>query len=146
MRNTDKHSEQYAPAAHSHSVIILNMAASGSDRTLELSVRALDAARDDNEKDDVDDNALLLTYDQLQQVNDFRELLNSTDDTDRLQLCAEKCGELLRHDTGLQMLIAAYDDVMSAVCRGFENKKREKTRTPLPTGRNKKSDSTAETT
>ncbi len=92
------------------------MTASGSDTSL-------DAAPDDNEKDDVDDNALVLTCDQLHQVNDFRELLNRTDDTDRLQLCAEKCSELLRHDTGLQMLIAAYDDVMSAVCRGFEKQK-----------------------
>ncbi len=118
----DKHSERtYAPAAYSHSIIILNnmSSASRSDTTL-------DAARDDNEKDDVDDNALVLTCDQLHQVNDFRELLNRTDDTDRLQLCAEKCSELLRHDTGLQMLIAAYDDVMSAVCRRFENKRRRR--------------------
>jgi len=89
---------------------------------------------------------LVLTCDQLQQVNDFRGLLDRTDDTDQLQLCAEKCSELLRQDTGLQILIAAYDDVMSAACREYQNKKQEKTstRTPLPTGRNEKTDDNAE--
>ena len=41
------------------------------------------------------------------------------------------------------MLIAAYNNVMSAVCHSFEIKKQEKTRTLLPTSRNKKSNSTA---
>jgi len=108
-----------------------------------------DAARDGDtdENNNVDDNTLVLTCDQLQQVNDFRnQLLGSTDDADKFQLCAEKCNELLRFDTRLQILIATYDDVMSAVCRGYENKKQEKakTRTPLPTGRNKRIDNTAE--
>ncbi|KAH7009469.1 uncharacterized protein B0I36DRAFT_356691 [Microdochium trichocladiopsis] len=50
-----------------------------------------------------------------------------------------------RPESRLQILIAAYDDVMSAVCRGYENKKQKaKARTPLPTGRNKKIDNTAE--
>jgi len=111
------------------------MATFVSDTTLDLSVRcvsARDAARDGdgNDDDDVDDNASVLTCDQLQQVDDFRhQLLGKTNDADKLQLCAEKCDELLRHDTRLRILIAAYDDVMSAVCRGYENKKREKTRT-----------------
>jgi len=75
-------------------------------------VSAPDAVRDvdDNENDDADDNALVLACDQLQQVNRFRELLDRTDDTDQLQLCAEKCSERLRHHTSVQILIAAYDD------------------------------------
>ncbi len=127
-----------------------NMAGSGPQTAVGLSVRcvsALDAARDgddndndDDDNDDVDDNALVLTCDQLQQVNEFRELLDSTDNTDQLQLCTEKYSELLRHDTSLQILIAAYDDIISATYRGYKNKKKEKTstRTPLPTGRNQK--------
>ncbi|KAK0718308.1 hypothetical protein B0T26DRAFT_752244 [Lasiosphaeria miniovina] len=100
-----------------------NMAGSRPQTAPDLSVRcvsALDAARDS------DDNALVLTCDQLQQVNDFRKLLDSTEDTDQLQLCAEKCSELLGHGTSLQLLIAAYDDVMSAACCGYKNKKQEK--------------------
>jgi hypothetical protein len=88
--------------------------------TLDLSERrvsALDAARDDGdyENDDVEDNALVLTRDQLQQVDEFRNLLDRADDADKFELCAEKCNELLRHDTRLQILIAAYDGCLSRV-------------------------------
>ena len=144
------------------------MAAPGAEMTLvpsERRVSAPDATRDDDDADvddtdvddadaddadvddaDVEDNALVLTRDQLQQVDGFRDLLDRADDAYKFELCAEKCSELLRHDTGLQFLIAAYDDVMSAACREYENKKQEKTsaRTPLPTGRNKKADNYAE--
>jgi len=109
-------------------------------------VGTIDTERDDNanETDNADDNALVLTRNQLKQVDDFRkQLLGTTDDAGKFQLCAEKCNELLRHNTGLQILIAAYDDVMSAACREYEKQKREKTRTPLPTGRKKKTDNNA---
>lgn len=122
-----------------------------SDTTPGLPVRrasALNTPRDgdNNENDNIYDNALVLTCDQLQEVDDFcNQLHGKTDDDDKLQLCAEKCNELLRDDTRLQILIATYDDVMSAACRAYENKKREKTgRTPLPIGRNKKTDNNAE--
>ncbi|KAK0725673.1 hypothetical protein B0H67DRAFT_642064 [Lasiosphaeris hirsuta] len=68
------------------------MAASGSGTTLNLSAlcgSTLDIARDgdDNKNDDVDDDALMLTCDQLQQVDDFRhQLLSETDDADKFQL------------------------------------------------------------
>ena len=108
------------------------MAAPGADTTLGLLVGHVstpDATRDDkdNENDDVEDNALVLTRDQLQQVDEFRhQLLDRADDAEKFELCTGKCNELLRHDTGLQILIAAYDDVMSAACRSYENKKQEK--------------------
>src|SRR5205814_10353167 len=98
------------------------MAGSGADTTPGLSVRrisTLDVAQDggDNENDIVDDNALVLPCDELQEVIDFRnQLFNKTNDDDKLQLCAEKCNKLLRYDTKLQILIAVYDDVMSAAC------------------------------
>ncbi len=128
------------------------MAGSGPETASGLSVRcisALDAARhgDGNENDDVNDNALVLTRDQLQEIYNFcNQLQGKTDDDDKLQLCAEKCNELLQHNTKLQILIATYDDVMSAACRGYKSKKQEKTstKTPLPTGRNKKTDDNAE--
>ncbi|KAL8296022.1 hypothetical protein RB600_001488 [Gaeumannomyces tritici] len=143
--------EQVSSCISRNVVTLNNMAGPGAGMTLGLLVRrasAPDVARnDDDENDNVEDNALVLTCDQLQQVDEFRsQLLDRTDDADKFELCAEKCNELLRHDTGLQILIAAYDDVMSAACRGYENKKQEKTstRTPLPTGRNKKTDNNAE--
>ena len=137
------------------------------DTTSGLSVQcisALDTARDGGEINDnvgeinddnvdeindgnADDNYLVLTNDQVRQVDSFRtQLLDRTDDAEKFQLCAEKCNELLRDDTRLQILIAAYDDVMSAVCRGYESKKKEKAgaRTPLPTSRRKKTDDSAE--
>src|SRR6266566_742105 len=148
LRGRKDHSPTAYPTTLSSSY---NMAGSGPETASGLSVRcisALDAARDgdDNENDDINDNALVLTRDQLQEVYNFcNQLQGKTDDDDRLQLCAEKCNELLRHDTRLQILIATYDDVMSAACRGYKSKKQEKTstKTPLPTSRNKKTDDNA---
>jgi len=99
-----------------------NMAESGANTTLEsaLCVGTMDSGRHNNanEKANADDNALVLTCDQLQQVDDFRnQLLGRTDDADKFHLCAEKRDKLLGHDTRLRILIAAYDDVMSAACR-----------------------------
>ena len=72
-------------------VIFNNMAGSGANTTPGLSVRvsALDAARDgdDNENDNVDDNALVLTCDQLQEVDDFCNQLHGKTDDDLLWLC-----------------------------------------------------------
>ena len=50
----------------------------------------MDTEQDDNanEKDNADDNALVLTCDQFQQVDDFRnQLLGRTDDAGKFQLC-----------------------------------------------------------
>lgn len=83
-----------------------NLAGSGLQIAPDLSVRyvsVMDVARDsdNNKNDDIDDNALVLTCDQLQYVNDFRKLLDSTKDTVQLQLYIEKCSKLLSHGTGL---------------------------------------------
>src|SRR6266566_4983363 len=132
LRGRKDHSPAAYPTTLSSSY---NMAGSGPETAPGLSVRcvsALDTTRDsdDNENDDVDDNALVLTCDQLQEVYNFcNQLQGKTDDDDRLQLYAEKCNELLRRDTRLQILIAIYNDVMSAVYRRYKNKKQEKTST-----------------
>ncbi|KAK4182977.1 hypothetical protein QBC35DRAFT_545237 [Podospora australis] len=71
------------------------------------------------------------------------QLLDRVNDAEKLELCTEKCNELLHHHTGLQLLIAAYDDLMSGTCPGYESKIQEKTtRTSLPTARNKNVDNT----
>ena len=127
------------------------MAGSGPETAPGLSIRcvsALDAARDgdDNENDDINDNALVLTRDQLQEVYNFcNQLQGKTDDDDRLQLYAEKCNELLLHDTMLQILITTYDDIMSFACHKSK-KQKTSTRAPLPAGRNKKTDDNASAT
>jgi hypothetical protein len=77
-------------------VIPNNMAGPGANTIPGLSVRhvsVLDTAGDgDNENDNVDDNALVLICDQLQEVNDFcNQLHGKTNNNDRLQLCVEKC-------------------------------------------------------
>jgi len=69
----------------------------------------------------------VVTRNQLQQVDEFRnQLLNRANDANKLELCAGKCNKLLHHNSELQILIAAYDDVISAACRGNESKKQEK--------------------
>ncbi|KAK0706308.1 hypothetical protein B0T26DRAFT_755826 [Lasiosphaeria miniovina] len=115
--------------------------------TTSSDVIILNSMEMDDEDDSLGDNALVLTRDQLQQVEDFRNrLLNKTDDAEKLELCAEKRNELLRHNTELQILVATYDDVMSAACHGYENKKRETASkgTLRPTGRHKKLDNNLE--
>jgi len=63
----------------------------------------------------------------------------------RLNCARKQCNELLRCDTGLQILIAAYNDVMSAAYCGFANKKQKtSTRTLLQTGCNKRTNNNAE--
>ena len=83
-----------------------NMAGPGVDTRLDLPVQrasAPDAPRDDDddETDDVEDYALVLTCDQLQQVDEFRTLLDRADDADKFELCAKKMQRTAppRHET-----------------------------------------------
>ena len=97
-----------------------------------------------NEKDNTNDNALVLTCDQLQQVNDFRnQLLSTTNNASKFQLYTEKCNKLLYYNTRLQILIAAYNNVILAAYHKYKSKKQEKTRTLLPTSCKKKTNNSA---
>lgn len=83
-----------------------------------------------------DDDAIVLAPDQASHVDRFREELRLCEtDTQRYDLCVQKRDELLDQHTGLQILVAACERVMSTECpeyrRRRQTKKRDSTQSPL---------------
>ena len=69
----------------------------------------------------LDDDSLLLSSDHAQQINQFRqELRLCKGDTEKYEVCAQTQDEVLRHYTGLQLLIAAYEHVMLVECTKYK--------------------------
>ncbi|KAK4182234.1 ATP synthase subunit alpha [Podospora australis] len=83
-----------------------------------------------------DDDAIVLAPDQATQVNRFREELRICEtDAQRYEMCVQKRDELLDRHTGLQVLVAACDHVMSVECPEYRRRKQTKNRDstqPLP--------------
>ncbi|KAK0716737.1 hypothetical protein B0T26DRAFT_647275, partial [Lasiosphaeria miniovina] len=86
-----------------------------------------------------DDDAIVLAPDQASQVDRFREDLRLCEtDTQRYGLCVQKRDELLDQHSGLQVLVAACEHVMSTECPEYRRRKQTKNRDstpPLPTNK-----------
>ncbi|KAK3364015.1 hypothetical protein B0T25DRAFT_57010 [Lasiosphaeria hispida] len=90
------------------------------------------------------DDTIVLAPDQASQVELFREELRlCSTDTQRYDLCVQKRDELLDQHTGLQILVAACEQVMSTECPEYRRRKQTKknrdSTQPAPT--NKEEDS-----
>lgn len=78
--------------------------------------------------DKPDDDGIVLAPDQATQVNRFREELRICEtDAQRYELCVQKRDELLDQHTGLQILVAACEHVMSVECPEYRRRKQTKT-------------------
>jgi len=90
------------------------------------------------------DDAIVLAPDQASQVDRFREELRLCEtDTQRYDLCVQKRDELLDQHTGLQILVAACEHVMSTECPEYRRRKQTKSRDstqPPPPPTNKEDD------
>ncbi|OIW30048.1 hypothetical protein CONLIGDRAFT_576487 [Coniochaeta ligniaria NRRL 30616] len=79
------------------------------------------AMRPSNEPDD---DAIVLAPEQASQVDRFREELRLCEaDTQRYDLCVQKRDELLNRHTGLQILVAGCEHVMSSECPEYRRRK-----------------------
>ncbi|KAK0656528.1 hypothetical protein B0T16DRAFT_425083 [Cercophora newfieldiana] len=89
-----------------------------------------------------DDDAIVLAPDQASQVDRFRDELRLCEtDTHRYDLCVQKRDELLDQHTGLQILVAACERVMSTECPEYRRRKQTKSRdSSQPPSTNKEDD------
>jgi hypothetical protein len=90
---------------------------------------------------EMDDDAIILAPDQASLVDHFREELRHCEtDTQRYDLCVRKRDELLDQHTGLQILVAACEKVMSTECPEYRRRKQTKYRDLSQPAANKEND------
>ncbi|KAK3901961.1 hypothetical protein C8A05DRAFT_15915 [Staphylotrichum tortipilum] len=78
---------------------------------------------------ELDDDSLTLTPEQASQADRFRDELRACGtDTARYELCVQKRDELLDRQTGLQLLVATCEQIMSAECPTYQQQKQTRGR------------------
>jgi len=93
-------------------------------------------------KSEPDDDAIVLAPDQDTQVDRFREELRICEtDAQRYELCVQKRDELLDQYAGVQVLVAACEQVMSVECPEYRRRRQTKSRdSTQPPSTNKEDD------
>jgi hypothetical protein len=93
------------------------------------SIVSYEPALHENPAGILDDDDLVLSTDQAEQIRNFREELRlCASDTDKFHLCVQRRNHLLDQHTRLEFLIAALERIMCVGCSKYKEYKENKSK------------------